>query len=363
MSCSQRFDALDGLRGLAAVLVVLHHALSPFGLEKLWVAHAQLAVDFFFGLSGFVIGAAYGQRLRDGMGTGAFVLQRLLRLYPLMLIGLLFGLIVQLGRGQAPAGDLITALLFNTLWLPDLSAFVDGHGGTWPLNVALWSLSTEMGLSLCFGLFGYRLGRRSLVWVLVPAALALAALAFTFGGVSGGHDRSSWWAGPVRGIYPFVAGLWLWHGWQGRQHMSLHWAWAPALLLLLLLLPLAASPAGYELVAALLGVPLVVALGARSSSEGRLRAVHHALGRLSFPLYALHYPIVQLGSAAARRLHWDSGLSLAAVVLAELGAATALALLVARHVDEPLRRWLVDRLSAATPGPAASVPKPATRRA
>jgi len=361
MSGAQRFDALDGLRGLAAVLVVLHHALSPFGLEKLWVAHAQLAVDFFFGLSGFVIGAAYEQRLRHGMGTGAFMLQRLLRLYPLMLTGLLFGLVVQAGRGQAPAGDLVTALLFNTLWLPDLTAFVAGDGGTWPLNVALWSLSTEMGLSLCFGLVGYRLSRRSLWCALGLAALALAVLAFTLGGISGGHDRSTWWAGPVRGAYPFIAGLLLWHL-HSRWRVSLHAAWAPLLLMLLLLLPMRASPAGYELAAAWFGVPLVVALGARSRSEGRLHAVNRMLGRLSFPLYALHYPIVQLGSAAARRLHGDSGLPLAVVVLAELGAATGLALLVARYVDEPVRRWLAARLTAAPPGPV-PLPKVATRRA
>ena len=77
-----RYDALDGLRGLAALFVVIHHALSPFGIEKQWVPHAQLAVDFFFGLSGFVIGAAYEARLGAGMTTRHFLVLRLVRLYP-----------------------------------------------------------------------------------------------------------------------------------------------------------------------------------------------------------------------------------------------------------------------------------------
>jgi len=56
-----------------------------------FIAHAWLAVDFFFLLSGFVIAAAYERRLTDGMSLPAFARIRLIRLYPLILLGLLLG--------------------------------------------------------------------------------------------------------------------------------------------------------------------------------------------------------------------------------------------------------------------------------
>jgi peptidoglycan/LPS O-acetylase OafA/YrhL len=78
-----QFVLLDGLRGVAALAVVVTHALYFFPPTPM----AYLAVDFFFMLSGFVLAHAYGERLRQGMTAGRFMAIRLIRLYPLYALG------------------------------------------------------------------------------------------------------------------------------------------------------------------------------------------------------------------------------------------------------------------------------------
>jgi hypothetical protein len=89
---SHRFHLLDGLRGFAAILVVLYH-MPPY-LQR-WFAcpNAFLAVDFFFCLSGFIIAYSYEDRILRGMSFRDFCSSRLIRLYPLYFLGSLFGLI------------------------------------------------------------------------------------------------------------------------------------------------------------------------------------------------------------------------------------------------------------------------------
>jgi peptidoglycan/LPS O-acetylase OafA/YrhL len=88
------FEVLDGLRGSAAFLVVAFHIIGiPLGFNnsKNILHHAYLAVDFFFGLSGFVIGYAYDDRW-SGMTTFQFFKLRLIRLQPLVILGATMGL-------------------------------------------------------------------------------------------------------------------------------------------------------------------------------------------------------------------------------------------------------------------------------
>jgi peptidoglycan/LPS O-acetylase OafA/YrhL len=85
-----RFTLLDALRGIAALVVVQFHLHELFG--RLIFPHGYLAVDFFFMLSGFVLRFAYQQRLDTGWSLSRFLRVRLIRLYPLYLLGLLLGL-------------------------------------------------------------------------------------------------------------------------------------------------------------------------------------------------------------------------------------------------------------------------------
>ena len=59
-----RYEILDGLRGVAAIIVVAYHILETYSSGSIdqILNHGYLAVDFFFVLSGFVIGYAYDDR-------------------------------------------------------------------------------------------------------------------------------------------------------------------------------------------------------------------------------------------------------------------------------------------------------------
>jgi len=81
----RRYEALDGLRGVAAVAVMLYHIGGWTGRPWL-AAHGYLAVDFFFCLSGFVLAHAYGRREIGWLG---YMRARLIRLWPLIAITML----------------------------------------------------------------------------------------------------------------------------------------------------------------------------------------------------------------------------------------------------------------------------------
>ncbi|HET9653111.1 MAG TPA: acyltransferase family protein, partial [Usitatibacter sp.] len=85
-----RYQLLDGLRGILALAVVVHHFTATSGRREIFASSA-LAVDFFFCLSGFVIAHAYEAQLRAGMPIASFMARRLRRLYPLYIAGLVLG--------------------------------------------------------------------------------------------------------------------------------------------------------------------------------------------------------------------------------------------------------------------------------
>jgi peptidoglycan/LPS O-acetylase OafA/YrhL len=94
LQTKQHFDLLDGLRGVAALSVVTFHFMEwvTFDYSKNFIGHGYLAVDFFFCLSGFVIGYAYDDRIGK-MGVRSFFTSRFIRLHPLVIAGSILGLI------------------------------------------------------------------------------------------------------------------------------------------------------------------------------------------------------------------------------------------------------------------------------
>lgn len=84
LASKPRYEILDGLRGVAAVLVVAYHLFETYygGSADQPINHGYLAVDFFFVLSGFVIGYAYDDRW-DKMSTWSLFKRRLIRLHPI----------------------------------------------------------------------------------------------------------------------------------------------------------------------------------------------------------------------------------------------------------------------------------------
>lgn len=80
---------LDGLRGVAALMVLVFHVFDVCSSNI--IPHGYLAVDLFFVLSGFVIGYAYDDRWQQGLTAGQFFRRRLIRLHPMVLVGGLLG--------------------------------------------------------------------------------------------------------------------------------------------------------------------------------------------------------------------------------------------------------------------------------
>src|ERR1700744_266645 len=97
LQTKQHFEILDGMRGIAALSVVTFHfmewAYSDYSQN--FIGHGFLAVDFFFCLSGFVIGYAYDDRIAK-MGGLEFFKSRLIRLHPLVIFGSVLGLLALL---------------------------------------------------------------------------------------------------------------------------------------------------------------------------------------------------------------------------------------------------------------------------
>jgi len=149
-----------------------------------------LSVDFFFALSGFVLMHVYGRQLAAGMSPAQFMRKRLLRLFPMLALGVLLGAASQVVRiAVLHRTDLIApvalSVLLNAAFLPSLfMAELPDEG--WPLNVAHWSLSFEMLASAAFGIALFRLRGNLLAIALLLCGLALFALGLIQGELSAG---------------------------------------------------------------------------------------------------------------------------------------------------------------------------------
>lgn len=295
-----RLDALTGMRGIAAWLVVFYHIrLSLTGLLPAPVidalAKGYLAVDLFFMLSGFVLWLTYGPRLAGGepAAIADFWWRRIARIWPLhaaVLAGfvmLALALVISgKDRSGYPFAELPLHVLLTQNW---------GFTGVLAWNHPAWSISTEMAAYLLFPLLALA-GRRAL-----DSRTLVASLALLLGGLALLYEASGHSSlgeaipslGLARCLFEFTAGtlaarLWLrWHGLPAARQIGLAcglcavtttaaglWlaiaeaAWAPLALLLLLL-----------------STALAEGRIARRLSSGPL----HWLGKVSYSTYLCHF--------------------------------------------------------------------------
>src|ERR1700709_560293 len=183
---STRFRALDGWRGVCALLVAAHHIeVHGFLYWQPLIRNAWLFVDFFFVLSGFVIAHAYGAHLEKGPEIKAFVIRRFGRLWPLhaamllALIGLeLAHLAIAHGhpipgaRPAFPAGRAPSAILTNLFLVQSLGLH---PYETW--NGPAWSISTEFYTYLIFAAVCFVAPRFRILLSLLLAVLGIVVLA------------------------------------------------------------------------------------------------------------------------------------------------------------------------------------------
>lgn len=283
---SNRLEGLDALRGIAALLVTVMHMQHIAGGPGM-LTRAYLAVDLFFVLSGYVMARAYEAKFAAGLTAAGFLKARVKRLWPTMLAGALLGF-AAFWQDMAPAAAL-AALLMAALFVP----WLDPAQPTFPTNPPAWSILYELFANLIHGLWLRRLGTRALAGLMVASAVVLGGFAPHLD-VGGGLDTV--WLGLPRIIYSYCAGILLW---RLTGERSLLPGWLGLALLPAGILALSAIPAGTawpELAFVFLLCPAIVASGLSRLTFAVAPLTF--LGRISFPLYAVHYPVAIIAAKA-----------------------------------------------------------------
>ncbi len=339
-----RLVFLDGCRGVAAMIVVLLHASAPFWHDAM--IFANLAVDFFFMLSAFVLMQAYGERLRAGMRFGQFLYIRWLRLFPLHAIGLLMGFLLFTTR-YGFTGESILSVLLNLAFLPSPLALADGWPSAFGLNIPAWSLAFEWLANILLGLVFIRLSPRAMQCTTAALGLMYAIQLLAHDNLWVGGHFDNLHLGVLRVLYPFSLGICLWHAWRaGAGQRSLR---LPASVLLgLLVLVLLAPPAGgkwdavFMFTAISLAFPLIIRFGADIEVSGSSGQLMLFLGHISYGLYVTHASVLRVVTTVWRSLQPEPAL-LPLVMLGELALAVLVAWLLTRWCDAParasLKRW------------------------
>ena len=326
--------------------VVVFH-LSSIRLEPGLVPHGYLAVDFFFVLSGFVVAYAYERALQTSLSLHAFVIKRLVRLYPLAALGAAMGLALLLLKWRFYP-DKVDSLprilisgLFNSLMLPTVFSSAAAHYEMFPGNGPLWTLFFELGVNVLWAWVGTRLRSSALLVVAAVSWLALAVLATRFGTLNIGYDMQTFSAGVARVCFGFPLGVVIY---RARDSLRLPALRLGPVLLAVVLLAVLASPVNadhagmpwWDLLSISLLLPVIVVLGVSQGQAGRLGAF---LGMLSYPVYVLHFPLLLVVSALHQTVlaGWD----IHPVMLAGLAAIILLAVAAQWGYDEPVRRYLL----------------------
>lgn len=372
----RRYEILDGLRGVAALMVVVFHISEAFSYDPVYkhINHGFLAVDFFFVLSGFVTGYAYEHRMATGkMSFLQFLKSRLIRLQPMVLFGLLLGAMLFWFQAsdyypriaQTSVAMVWLYVLLNFLMVPQTPEHnIRGNEELFSLNIPQWSLIYEYIANLLFGLFVWRLGKKALVLLVLAFAVMLAdsALSLNLFGLLAPADYPlslnagfTWnaehiYIGMARVGYSFFAGLLLF---RCGCLLKLKAAFATCSLVIVAVICMEnvggyAHPTwdgAYNLVCTLAVFPLLVSIGAGSGIQGK-KTLHvcRFLGRISYPLYLVHYPLVYVFFS------WIYNYQSMGVAVVAMAAVSVFLLSIALAwgatvlYDEPVRKWLRKRL-------------------
>ena len=290
------FQILDGMRGIAAIAIVVFHFMEwIYAPEKNFIGHGFLAVDFFFCLSGFVIGYAYDKRLPQ-IGLKQFFLSRLIRLQPMVMLGSVLGLLTFLCdpfttfQFSYPVTKILLLFICSLLLIP-LPIMEEWSFNLFGLNAPAWSLFWEYVANIIYAFVLVRLPRRFLFFILIFFGAGLFYVAATKGNLLGGWAGENFWDGGIRIGYSFTAGL-LIHRYQLIIKNKLGFFLPAALLVLAFISPHLPNNGIIEACIVTMYFPLLVSLGAGSTLHPKMIAACKLLGDISYPLYMSHYAFI-----------------------------------------------------------------------
>ncbi len=390
LASKPRYEILDGLRGVAAVLVVLYHICEQqWGLSQQPFSHGHLAVDFFFVLSGFVIGYAYDDRWAKGLTTWEFFKRRIVRLHPMVIAGAIIGLITGLfwmnfepGSWDSVEKDFLPVMFICACCMIPLAK----GGEMFMINGPQWSLFLEYVANILYATIIRRLPNKVfyafvalagawLVYFLVFSDIvATAATGGDLGAMrewttSGGTMVGGWaittpeiWKGLTRLIFPFFGGMMLYR--MGKFiNVKGGFIWASLLLVVLFAVPTLGTLTDplpgdyllhntqpwmnglYEAIVVVVMFPIIVSMGAGSPLKGKVTSkVCIFLGQISYPIYIVHYGFIHLYgkyiSTPEGKMGFDQSWPMALVVVV---GSIALAWVLLKLYDEPVREWLKNK--------------------
>lgn len=364
LASKNHYEILDGLRGVAAIMVVAFHmfeSLNGGNRFKQIINHGYLAVDFFFLLSGFVVAYAYDDRWGK-MTVSQFFKRRLVRLQPMVVLGSIIGAIFFYFQAcsvfplvnQTPVWKMLLLMVIGFTLIPvPISMDIRGWQEMHPLDGPAWSLFFEYIANVLYALFVRKFSKP-----------VLAALVFVFaclltqylvmgpqGDIIGGWsiEPTQLRIGFTRMLFPFFAGVLLSRYGKLIQVKGAFWICS-----LLLIASFSAPRFGgtqhlwlnglYESFCIIILFPIIVAIGAGGSLNGRVSTKTNTfLGELSYPLYITHYPLIYTYVAwvtnnKITRVSDGLGVGLLLLVVAIIIATICL-----EFYDKPVRKWLTKR--------------------
>lgn len=361
------YELLDGLRGVAALLVIWYHFFEGFATSAVdqKFNHGYLAVDFFFVLSGFVLGYAYDDRWKKGLTKGGFIIRRLIRLQPMVVIAVCFGIIAYIIQGcehwdhtKAPVWAIVMSFILGLFMLPTLPGTevdVRGNGEMFPLVGPAWSLFFEYLGSILYASFLHRLSNNSLRWFVIFSGIGLSIVALT--DMSGGYSLGVGWSmaewgffgGFMRLGFSFGIGLLMSRNFKPLKIKGAFWisGFSIAFMMCLPYVTFNGQPsilnAIYDLFCTIVVFPLMVYVGASGTTTDRFSTgLCNFLGNISYPIYIIHYPAMYLFYAWV----WNNGFTFGEVwpvtVIIFL-CLIPLAYIILKCYDQPVRKYLTER--------------------
>lgn len=390
---------LDGLRGVAALMVLWYHVFEGFAFAKGSVIetfnHGHLGVDFFFLLSGFVISYAYDDRWKSrqlstvnaqkttskSLSLKDFFKRRLIRLHPMLVMGAFIGLICFLLQGgvkwdgsSTPIHWTLIAFVLTLFFIPaypGASYDIRGNAEMFPLNGPSWSLFFEYIGNILYALFIRKLSNKMLT-VLVGATgilwiwfVAFDISGYDMIGIGWTLDVVNFFGGLLRMMFPFTLGMLMARLFSQRttdnrrqSFFTNNIFWIATIVLFALFsvpyisgedvtsrVPTLANISLngiYELFCIMVVFPLIVwiaALSDSAQSKFTLR-ISKFLGDLSYPLYIVHYPVMYLFYAwLIKNQYYTLGETWQMVILV-LTVCIVLAYACLKLYDEPIRKKL-----------------------
>jgi peptidoglycan/LPS O-acetylase OafA/YrhL len=359
------YQILDGLRGVASVLVIIFHVFEAFTGGNRFIQiinHGYLAVDFFFVLSGFVVAYAYDDRWNK-MKVWDFYKRRLIRLQPMVVFGSIIGalffyfsaspILFPLIAGTPVWKVLMIMLIGATLIPVSISMDIRGWQEMHPLNGPAWSLFFEYIANILYAVVVRRFSKLLLsIFVSLAACMMISYLLFgPKGDLIGGWSLNSeqLYIGFTRLLYPFFAGVLLSRMGKLIRVKNAFW-WCSFLIIVSMSIPRIGDEQHlwmngiYDATIVIIIFPIIVSMGAGGIFHNtRSSRISKFLGDISYPLYITHYPLIYIFTAWVVDNKIPLGTEGLLVGLLLVLSSIAIAYASLKLYDEPVRAWLTKR--------------------